>query len=82
MDALGEPYQRLARHNRLGGAVQATARFLDSTAGTISLMLRQYPLVRLGAFAYVVLIHIYVYFLIAKMQRQALGLLGAKPTLP
>ncbi|KAG2445585.1 hypothetical protein HXX76_000197 [Chlamydomonas incerta] len=71
MDALGEPYQRLARNNKVGKAVKAAANFLDSTASTTSYVLRQYPLVRLGVFAYVVLIHLYVYLLIARMQRMA-----------
>jgi hypothetical protein len=76
MDALGEPYQRLARHNKLGGAVQATANFLDSTAASASQLLRQQPLARLIAFLYIVLIHLYVYFLLARMQKQALALIA------
>lgn len=72
MDALGEPYQRLARHNKLGGAVQATANFLDTTAASASQLLRQQPLARLIVFLYIVLIHLYVYFLLARMQKQAL----------
>jgi hypothetical protein len=72
MDALGEPYQRLARHNKLGGAVKATANFLDSTAASAAQLLRQQPLARLAVFAYVVLIHLYVYLLLARMQKQAL----------
>ncbi|GIL70478.1 hypothetical protein Vretimale_3625 [Volvox reticuliferus] len=71
MDALGEPYQRLVRHNRVGRAVKAAANFLDSTASTTSFVLRQYPLARLAVFMYAVLIHLYVYFLIARMQRLA-----------
>lgn len=76
MDALGEPYQRLARHNKLGGAVQATANFLDTTAASASQLLRQQPLARLIVFLYIVLIHLYVYFLLARMQRQALMLVA------
>jgi hypothetical protein len=76
MDALGEPYQRLARHNKLGGAVKATANFLDTTAASASQLLRQQPLARLIVFLYIVLIHLYVYFLLARMQRQALLLIG------
>ncbi|EFJ50911.1 hypothetical protein VOLCADRAFT_88320 [Volvox carteri f. nagariensis] len=71
MDALGEPYQRLVRHNRVGRAVKAAANFLDSTASTTSFVLRQYPLARVAVFLYAVLIHLYVYFLIARMQRMA-----------
>lgn len=77
MDALGEPYQRLARHRKLGGAVQATANFLDRTAASASQLLRQQPLARLIVFLYVVLIHLYVYFLLARMQRQAVMMLTA-----
>lgn len=76
MDALGEPYARLARHRKLGGAVTAAAGFLDRTAATASTLLRQRPLARLGLFAYLLLLHAYVYMLIARMQRQALLLSG------
>lgn len=76
MDALGEPYQRLARHSKLGGAVQASANFLDSTVATAMQLLRQQPLARLAVVGYVVLIHLYVYFLLARMQRQALMLVA------
>lgn len=69
MDALGEPYQRLTRHTGVGKAVKAAANLLDSTASTVSFLLRQYPLARLGVFAYLLLIHLYVYFLLARMQR-------------
>lgn len=90
MDALGEPYQRLARHRKLGGAVQATANFLDRTAASASQLLRQQPLARLIVFLYIVLIHLYVYFLLARMQRQAVlmlaahdkGAAGHEPALP
>jgi hypothetical protein len=78
MDALGEPYQRLARHRKLGGAVQATANFLDTTAASATQLLRQQPLVRLAVFLYLVLIHLYVYFLLARMQRQAVMLLAGQ----
>eukprot|EP00878_Enallax_costatus_P027704 GHUV01029850.1.p1 GENE.GHUV01029850.1~~GHUV01029850.1.p1 ORF type:complete len:126 (+),score=48.53 GHUV01029850.1:175-552(+) len=78
MDALGEPYQRLARHRKLGGAVQATANFLDRTAASAAQLLRQQPLARLLVFVYIVLIHLYVYFLLARMQRQAVMMLAAQ----
>ena len=81
MDALGEPYQRLARHNKLGGAVQATANFLDTTAASASQLLRQQPLARLIVFLYIVLIHLYVYFLLARMQKQALLLVSQQDKL-
>ena len=60
MDALGEPYQRLAQHTRVGRAVKAAANFLDSTASTAAYVLRQYPLGRLAAFGYLLLIHMWV----------------------
>lgn len=71
MDALGEPFARLTRQPRVGRAVKAAANLLDSTASTASFLLRQYPLVRLGAAAYLGLLHLYVYLLIARMQRMA-----------
>ncbi|GFR43693.1 hypothetical protein Agub_g4802 [Astrephomene gubernaculifera] len=82
MDALGEPYQRLARHTRVGKAVKAAANFLDGTASTTAFVLRQYPLARLVVFGYVVLIHLYVYLLIARMQRLATHYEAAVVTAP
>lgn len=73
MDALGEPYQRLARHDKLGGAVQATARLLDTTAASASHIIRQYPLARLAVFGYLLLIHLFLYLVIARLQRQAIA---------
>lgn len=73
MDALGEPYQRLARHDALGGAVTAAARLLDTTAASASHLIRHHPLARLGVFSYLVLIHLLVYFLIYRMQHHAIA---------
>ncbi|KIZ00799.1 hypothetical protein MNEG_7160 [Monoraphidium neglectum] len=73
MDALGEPYQRLARHDRLGGTVQAAARLLDSTAASASHLIRHHPLARLGVFAYLLLIHLLVYVLIYRLQHHAMA---------
>ena len=63
-----------AQNSQVGKAVKAAARFLDSSAATSSFLLRQYPLARLLAFGYLVLIHLYVYVLIARLQRSAVGL--------
>lgn len=71
MDALGEPYQRLARHNKVGKAVKAAANLLDGTASTAAWFLRQYPLGRLAVFGYLLLLHLYLYMLLARMQRFA-----------
>lgn len=69
--ALGEPYQRLAsRQDRVGKAVKAAANFVDKTASTVSFVLRQYPLVRLAALAYLLLMHLYLYIMTARMQHQ------------
>lgn len=76
MDALGEPYRRLTQHRRVGRAFTVAANFLDSTAATASNVLRQYPLGRLAVFGYLLLIHLWMYLLIARMQRQALSLEG------
>jgi uncharacterized membrane protein len=69
MDALGEHYMRLARNNRVGKAVKAAANFVDKAAVTASFLLRQYPLVRVIIFVYLVFIHMYLYYLTGKMQR-------------
>ena len=58
----------------MGKAVKAAASFLDTTAATSSFLLRQYPLARLLAAAYLLLIHLYVYVLLARLQGSAVGL--------
>ena len=74
MDSLGAPYQRLAQSNKVvGKAVKAAANFLDSASGSASFFLRQYPLVRIATFLYLVLIHLWVYTLLGRLQRSALG---------
>lgn len=74
MDALGETYQRLASNNKVGSAVRTMARFMDATAATASMILRQYPLGRLLVFFYIILIHLYLYFLTGRLQHQAVTL--------
>lgn len=82
MDTLGEPYQRLIRHNRIGRAVKATGLLLDRTAATAAHILRTYPLGRLLVFLYVIFIHLYVYFLIARMQKLALHISSTTSKMP
>ncbi|MEW5299563.1 MAG: hypothetical protein WDW36_002566 [Sanguina aurantia] len=69
MDALGESYERLARSGELGKVVRYTARMLDSSAATASMVLRRYPAGRLAIFLYILFIHVYVYFLTGYLQR-------------
>jgi hypothetical protein len=61
----------LMQHNRVGKAVKVAARFLDSTASSASFFLRQYPLARLAIFGYLLFIHMYVYYLMARLQGMA-----------
>jgi hypothetical protein len=37
MDRIGDAYQRLANHNRVGGAIKAGAQLIDSTATQVCL---------------------------------------------
>lgn len=59
------------QHNGVGKAVTAAARFLDSTASSAAFFLRQYPLARILIFAYLVSLHLYVYYLMARLQGMA-----------
>lgn len=69
MDALGESYERLARSGKVGKVVRYTARMLDSSAATASMVLRRYPAGRLAISLYILFIHVYVYFLTGYLQR-------------
>lgn len=71
MDALGDAYHRLANHSRLGNAVRTGARFLDDGASMAAKILRQYPLWRLVMFLYVIFVHLFVYFLLNRLQHRA-----------
>eukprot|EP00890_Picochlorum_soloecismus_P001393 jgi/Picsp_1/2254/NSC_05718-R1_golgin candidate 1 len=69
MKSLGAGYDRLASApGHLGGAIEASARFLDTTASHAVFLLRQYPLWRLGVFAYVIGMHMFIYMLLHRLQ--------------
>lgn len=72
MDSLGEAFYNLAHHKRVGKAVRTGAQFLDSTASKVVFLLRQYPLWRLGVFAYLFIIHLYCYILINRLQKHVM----------
>jgi len=58
-------------------------RILDTTASTVVRILKQYPLGRLGAFAYAIFIHLFIWVLINRLQHRALStdhLLAANTT--
>ena len=72
MDSLGDAYNRLANAPlRVGQAVQAGSRFLDSTASQAVRVLRHYPLGRLAAFCYIIGMHLFIYMLLHRLQRRA-----------
>lgn len=73
MKSLGAGYDRLASApGHLGGAIEASARFLDTTASHAVFLLRQYPLWRLGVFVYVIGMHMFIYMLLHRLQHQVL----------
>lgn len=80
MDALGEAFYNLAHHKRVGKAVRTGAQVLDNTASKVVFLLRQYPLWRLGVFAYLFFIHLYCYLLITRLQKHIV--LESEPALP
>ena len=58
-------------------------RLLDATASTTVRMLKQHPLGRLGAFAYIIFIHLFLWVVIQRLQHKALSsdpMLGANIT--
>ena len=69
--SLGAGYDRLANApGHLGGAVQAGAKFLDSTASHAVILIRRYPLWRLGFFFYLIGTHLFIYVLLHRLQHQ------------
>lgn len=72
MDALGDTYTRLANApGHLGGAVKAGARLLDGSAVHAVRLLKQYPLGRLVVFWYIVVMHLFIYMLLHRLQHRA-----------
>ena len=48
-------------------------RLLDATASTAVRILKQHPLGRLGAFVYIVFIHLFLWVVIQRLQHMALS---------
>lgn len=48
-------------------------RFIDSGAGTVVRILKRYPVSRLAAAAYLLFIHLSIYYLVGRLQRRAIG---------
>ena len=68
-------YDRLAKRNRrVGGVLLNGARALDLSASTVASLIKSQPVVRLGLFAYLVLLHLFMYFLMARLQNKAVRL--------
>ena len=63
MSAMGRTYNRLANHQKVGGAVRHGARIVDDVGFGVATMLRQYPPARLLFLLYVVFMHAYVWFI-------------------
>lgn len=51
----------------------AECRLLDATASTAVQILKQHPLGRLGAFVYIILIHLFLWVVIQRLQHKALS---------
>jgi chromosome segregation ATPase len=64
-------YNRLAGDKRVGGAVKAGAKLLDATTNQAVYMLVRYPIWRLGLFLYIIGMHLFVYFLLHRLQHKA-----------
>ena len=73
MKSIGGAYARLANApGRLGGAFKNSGDFLDSIASQIVWVLRRHPLARLFVFGYIILMHLFIYILLHKLQHTAL----------
>ena len=58
-------------------------RVLDATASTAVRVLKQHPLGRLGAFVYIIFIHLFLWIVIQRLQHKVLSsdpMLGANMT--
>ena len=50
-----------------------SCRLLDATASTAVRILKQHPLGRLGAFLYIIFIHLFLWVVIQRLQHKALS---------
>ena len=65
-------FSRLAQNRRVGKVVtRETGKGLDAAAATLSDGVRLYPIARVAFFGYLFFIHMYVYFLLHKLQHNA-----------
>ena len=64
-------FSRLAQNRRVGKVVTKAWQGLDAAAATLSDGVRLYPLARVAFFGYLFFIHMYVYFLLHKLQHNA-----------
>ena len=71
----GSPHPELLRDNLTNQNTHAS-RFIDGSAGTVVRVLKQYPVARLAAAAYLLFIHASIYYLVGRLQRRAIGELG------
>ena len=59
--------------NNLTNHSTHVSRFIDGSAGTVVRVLKQYPVARLAAAAYLLFIHASIYYLVGRLQRRAIG---------
>jgi hypothetical protein len=64
-------FSRLAQNRRVGKVVTKAWQGLDAAAATLSDGVRLYPIARVAFFGYLFFIHMYVYFLLHKLQHNA-----------
>ncbi|KAK3280443.1 hypothetical protein CYMTET_11718 [Cymbomonas tetramitiformis] len=71
INTLGPAYERLANNKNLGGAIRHGAQFLDIAASALGSALRKQPIFRIMVFVYILSVHLFLSFLIQRLQRQA-----------
>ncbi|QDZ21399.1 golgin-like protein [Chloropicon primus] len=64
-------YDRLAKNRRVGNYLKKGAQALDFSTSTVVGLLKQQPIVRIGLFAYIMLIHFYLYWVMYRLSSKA-----------
>jgi len=65
-------YDRLAKNRRVGNYIRRGAQALDFSTSTVVGLLKQQPVVRIGLFVYILSIHFFLYFMLARLQSKSI----------
>jgi len=65
-------FSRLSKSRRLAPYIKKGARALDLSASTVTRLIKDQPLVRIIMFLYLVFLHVFLYFIMSRLQGKAI----------